>query len=88
MITRFGLTWWGQRWIGSLEALGAAYANRLPRGRTYARKGTVSELVVAAGKVTARVTGSRPRPYRIRLELPVFENVVIGDLMQRDAAKL
>lgn len=73
MATRFGLTWWGQRWIGALEALGAAYANRLPRGRTYARKGTVSELVVAAGKVTARVAGSRPRPYRVRLGLPVFD---------------
>ncbi len=70
--TRFGLTWWGQRWIAALEALGAAYANRLPRGRTYARSGRVSDLVVAPGKVTARVEGSRPRPYRVSLAMPVF----------------
>ncbi|MGH3981070.1 MAG: SWIM zinc finger family protein [Pseudonocardiaceae bacterium] len=72
MTTRFGLTWWGQRWIAALEALGAAYANRLPRGRTYARKGTVQDLHVAAGTVTARVVGRRPRPYRVGLSLPVF----------------
>lgn len=70
--TRFGLTWWGQRWIGALEALGATYANRLPRGRTYARKGTVLDLTVAPGDVTAKVGGSRPRPYRVSLRIPVF----------------
>lgn len=74
MVTRFGLTWWGQRWIGALEALGAVYANRLPRGRTYARRGSVSDLTVAAGKVTARVAGSRPRPYKVGLTLPVFSD--------------
>lgn len=70
---RFGLTWWGQRWIGALEALGALYANRLPRGRTYARRGAVAELRVAAGEVTAKVEGSRARPYRVRLRLPAFD---------------
>ena len=70
--TRFGLTWWGQRWIGALESLGAAYANRLPRGRTYARKGTVHDLLVAPGGVTAQVAGSRPRPYKVAIRLPVF----------------
>ena len=72
MATRFGLTWWGRRWIGSLEALSAAYANRLPRGRTYARRGAVRRLEVAPGSVTARVDGRRPLPYRVMLRLPVF----------------
>jgi uncharacterized Zn finger protein len=72
MATKFGLTWWGQRWIAALEALGAAYANRLPRGRTYARKGSVTELTVAPGLVTALVSGSRPTPYRVSLRLPIF----------------
>jgi len=74
MVTRFGLTWWGQRWIASLEALGAGYANRLPRGRTYARKGTVRDLTVKPGAVTARVEGSRPSPYRVSLRMPVFSD--------------
>jgi len=72
--TRFGLTWWGRRWIEALEALGAVYANRLPRGRTYARKGTVQDLVIDAGVVTARVQGSRARPYRVQLQLPAFDD--------------
>lgn len=71
---RFGLTWWGQRWISALEALGATYANRLPRGRTYARRGTVSHLSIQPGTVTARVVGSRPSPYRVTLTLPVFSD--------------
>lgn len=31
------------------DAVGATYANRLPRGRTYARKGTVTGLSIQAG---------------------------------------
>ncbi|MGI9000498.1 MAG: SWIM zinc finger family protein [Pseudonocardia sp.] len=73
-VTRYGLTWWGRRWIAALEALGAAYENRLPRGRTYARRGAVHELVVTPGSVTARVHGSRPRPYRVGLRMPVFSD--------------
>ncbi|MFO7777688.1 MAG: SWIM zinc finger family protein [Nitriliruptoraceae bacterium] len=72
--TRFGLTWWGKRWIEALESLGAVYANRLPRGRTYARKGTVQDLTVDAGTVTARVQGSRARPYRVQVQLPAFDD--------------
>lgn len=74
MVTHFGLTWWGKRWIGALEALGAVYANRLPRGRTYARQGRVTKLAVRPGRVTAAVQGSRARPYRVTLTLPVFDD--------------
>jgi len=70
--TKFGLTWWGQRWIGALEAMGARYANRLPRGRTYARNGNVVNLTIGAGTVTAKVTGSRSSPYRVTLTMPAF----------------
>lgn len=74
--TTFGLTWWGQRWIAALEALGAVYANRLPRGRTYARAGRVFDVTVDPGTVTARVQGSRARPYRVALRLPPFDDAV------------
>jgi uncharacterized Zn finger protein len=72
MAENFGLTWWGRRWIAALEALGRAYANRLPRGRTYARGGAVTDLVIGPGRVTARVAGRRPKPYRVSMDLPVF----------------
>lgn len=84
---RFGLTWWGQRWIEALEALGAAYANRLPRGRTYARKGAVEQLKVQPGAVSAAVRGTRARPYKVRLTLPVFSDdewdAIVGSLSDR-----
>jgi uncharacterized Zn finger protein len=72
MASQFGLTWWGQRWIAALEALGRTYANRLPRGRAYASDGSVTNLTIAPGLVTARVAGSRPSPYRISMQIPVF----------------
>ncbi len=74
MAQRFGLTWWGQRWIAALERLGAQYDNRLPRGRTYARKGTVHDLETAAGRVTALVDGSRRQPYRVTITLEEFDD--------------
>ena len=54
-----GSTWWAKQWISALENLLAGDAGRLARGRTYARAGRVSRVVVEGSKVTARVTGSR-----------------------------
>jgi uncharacterized Zn finger protein len=64
-----GSTWWGQRWIEALERMSLTYSNRLARGKTYARAGRAHDMVVKAGEVTARVTGSRPTPYRVRIAL-------------------
>jgi uncharacterized Zn finger protein len=50
-------TFWGKAWCDNLEAY-SDYANRLPRGRTYVRNGSVVDLRVAEGKVTALVSGS------------------------------
>lgn len=72
MVRDFGLTWWGQRWLEALERLGARWANRLPRGRTYARTGRVHALALHPGEVTALVTGSRRDPYGVEVLLPVF----------------
>lgn len=64
-----GSTWWGQRWIEVLERMSLAYSNRLARGKTYARAGRVHDLTVKAGEVSAKVTGSRITPYRVRITL-------------------
>jgi uncharacterized Zn finger protein len=50
-------TFWGRAWCDNLEAY-SDYENRLPRGRTYVRNGSVVDLQIARGKVTARVAGS------------------------------
>jgi uncharacterized Zn finger protein len=50
-------TFWGKAWCDNLERY-SDYANRLPRGRTYVRNGSVIDLAIGAGTVTAQVMGS------------------------------
>ena len=59
-------TFWGQAWCANLEAY-SDYANRLPRGRTYVRNGSVVDLQIAAGQLTALVMGSEL--YRVEVEI-------------------
>ena len=42
-------------------------SGRLQRGRSYARRGQVLEFSLTPGKVTARVQGSRPQPYKVTI---------------------
>jgi uncharacterized Zn finger protein len=50
-------TFWGQSWCKHLESF-SDYSNRLPRGRTYVRNGSVCHLKIDRGEVTAIVSGS------------------------------
>ncbi len=50
-------TFWGKAWCDNLESY-SDYANRLPRGRTYVRNGSVVDLQITPGRVTALVSGS------------------------------
>jgi len=63
----FGESWWARRWIAVLESfdIGA----RLGRGRSYARRGQVVSIEIEKGNVSAKVQGSRPKPYDIKLQI-------------------
>ena len=50
-------SFWGEAWCTHLEAY-SDFSNRLPRGRTYVRNGSVCHLAVAKGHIDARVSGS------------------------------
>ena len=50
-------TFWGEAWCDNLERY-SDFANRLPRGKSYVRNGSVIDLQVAPGSVTALVSGS------------------------------
>jgi uncharacterized Zn finger protein len=69
----FGLTWWGTAWATALEQRARLDPNRLPRGRSYARGGTVGELAIGPGEVRALVQGRRVRPYQVRVRVRVLE---------------
>ncbi len=64
---QFGKTWWASRWIAALERL--VDSARLARGKSYARGGQVLNLDIQPGRVEARVQGSRPSPYKVRIEI-------------------
>src|SRR3954447_12994173 len=67
-----GEQWWSRRFVDVLESF--EVGTRLTRGKRYARAGQVMDLAVAPGSVTARVQGSRARPYRVRIDMgPVPE---------------
>jgi len=50
-------TFWGKAWCDNLERY-SDYSNRLPRGRSYVRNGSVVDLQVTSGEVKAHVSGS------------------------------
>jgi uncharacterized Zn finger protein len=51
-------TFWGKAWCDNLERY-SDFSNRLPRGRSYVRNGSVVDLQIAPGEVTALVSGSQ-----------------------------
>lgn len=50
-------TFWGKAWCANLEAY-SDFSNRLPRGRTYVRNGSVLHLDIRKGEIEALVSGS------------------------------
>src|SRR6516164_3021703 len=50
-------TFWGKAWCENLESY-SDFENRLPRGRTYVRNGSVVHLEIHPGKIKALVSGS------------------------------
>jgi uncharacterized Zn finger protein len=59
-------SFWGKAWCDNLESY-SDFANRLPRGRTYVRNGSVMDLELGAGTVRALVSGSEL--YRISVRI-------------------
>ena len=61
----FGERWWAKRWIGVLEGFGLGA--RLARGRSYARRGQVTQIAIEPDGVRAKVQGSRKTPYTVTI---------------------
>ena len=63
-------TFWGKAWCDNLERY-SDYENRLPRGRTYVRNGSVIDLQIKPGVIKASVSGSSM--YDITLKIDPVE---------------
>lgn len=60
-------TFWGEAWCDHIESF-SDYENRLPRGRTYIRNGSVYHLDIAQGEVNAMVSGSESYTVKISVK--------------------
>ena len=81
MAKKFGTTWWGEQWLNSLTHID--YGNRLPRGARYARNGSVRSIDIDGGKISARVAGSRPTPYKETIVIPQFDKSKVKEFVGR-----
>lgn len=60
--------WWGKSWCSNLEQY-ADYESRIDRGKRYVRNGSVIDLKIHKGKISARVQGTRKTPYKIEIRI-------------------
>lgn len=80
---KIAATFWGTAWCDNLESY-SDFENRLPRGRTYVRNGSVVDLQIKRGCVTALVSGSEI--YEINIEIAPL-NKTCWKNIQRDCAR-
>ncbi len=59
-------SFWGKAWCNNLERY-SDYSNRLPRGGTYVRNGSVVDLQIGKGSITALVSGSEVYTIKIKI---------------------
>ena len=65
---KIATTFWGKAWCDNVETY-QDYSNRLPRGRSYVRSGSVIDLKITTGTVSALVCGSGRTPYKIGISI-------------------
>lgn len=72
-------TFWGKAWCENLEAY-SDFANRLPRGRTYARNGSILDLTIGPGQVRGLVMGSHL--YEVEIDIKAVATAHWESLVQ------
>jgi len=78
-------SFWGKGWCTHMESFGD-YSNRLPRGRTYVRNGSVCHLSIKKGKVDAIVSGSKL--YRVNIDIKTQSKAKWMELKKRCTGKI
>ncbi len=73
-------TFWGKAWCKHLESY-SDYSNRLPRGRSYLRNGSVLDLQIEPGKISALVSGSEV--YHIDIKIKPLAEEKWANIRQR-----
>lgn len=78
-------SFWGKSWCENLESY-SDYSNRLPRGRTYARNGSIVDLQITGGHITALVCGSSL--YEVKIEIKSLAPAVWNEVKSKSAGQI
>jgi uncharacterized Zn finger protein len=65
--------WWGKAWNKNLESY-ADLSNRIGRGRSYIRHGSVIDLQIKKGSIDALVQGSGSKPYSVAIKIDKLDD--------------
>ncbi|MCF7955124.1 MAG: SWIM zinc finger family protein [Phycisphaerae bacterium] len=78
-------SFWGKGWCDHLESF-SDYSNRLPRGRRYARNGSVCHLEIQEGRIEAMVSGSEL--YKVKINIKPLKQTIWKSIKQRCSGKI
>jgi uncharacterized Zn finger protein len=78
-------TFWGKAWNSHLESF-SDYDNRLPRGRSYVRNGSVVDLTVESGRIEALVMGSSL--YKVQIEIKSVDGKKWRNIMENCSGQI
>jgi len=78
-------TFWGKAWCKHFESL-HDFENRLPRGRTYVRNGSVCHLEITQGRINAMVSGSML--YSVEVDIDTLAQKLWKQLKRECAGKI
>ncbi|MBF0225059.1 MAG: SWIM zinc finger family protein [Desulfobacterales bacterium] len=85
--SKIASTWWGQAWNKNLEKY-ADYSNRIGRGRSYVRNGSVVDLQINPGVITSLVQGGESKPYSITIQIKEVPPEIWKNIKAECAGKL
>jgi len=78
-------TFWGKAWCDHLESF-SDYENRLPRGRSYVRNGSVVHLNIDQGMVEALVQGSSL--YKVKIDIKTLDPKKWSDILKNCSGQI
>ncbi|MCK4998938.1 MAG: SWIM zinc finger family protein, partial [Anaerohalosphaera sp.] len=78
-------SFWGKAWCDHLESF-SDFSNRLPRGRTYVRNGSVCHLEIKKGRVEAIVSGSEL--YKVAVDIKPLKSPIWKSIKQLCSGKI
>ncbi len=78
-------SFWGTAWCENLQAY-SDFSNRLPRGATYVRNGSVVDLVIEKGSIQAIVAGSAP--YKVQISITSLSKTTWNKIKKECSASI